>query len=81
MDLDAEGRMQVAPVSAFGLVLVADSLCVLRVEFARTRQQQLNGPPEAVQLVLTPLQAGALAEALSTVAARTLNPPPGAVRN
>ena len=81
MDHDAEGRVQVAPLSAFGLLLAAESLCVLRVEFARTREQQLHGPPDAVQLVLTPVQARALAEGLSSAAAKALKLPLGTARN
>jgi hypothetical protein len=81
VEFDAKGRMQVAPMSGFGLLVVAESLCVLRVEFARTREQQLIGPPDAVQLVLTPAQASTLAEALGTAAARTLSTPSEVTRN
>jgi len=66
MDRDAAGRVRVAPVTGFGLVLVAHSVCMLRVEFARSPDQL--GNPEAVQLALSPVQARALADALLATA-------------
>jgi hypothetical protein len=81
MDRDAKGRISVAPMTGFGLVLVAESVCMLRLEFVRTREQQLNGTPESVQLALTPAQAQALAAALVATAKEGYAAPPDAVVN
>src|SRR3954454_24394482 len=57
MDRDANGRIPLAPLTGFGLVLVAESVRMLRLEFVRTREQQRHGTPDSIQLALTPAQA------------------------
>jgi hypothetical protein len=56
-------------------------VCILRLEFVRTREQQLNRTPESVQLALTPAQAQALADALVATAKEGYAAPPDAVVN
>jgi hypothetical protein len=77
---DANGTIPAAVVTGFGLVLVADAACLLRLEFART-PEQLEGTREFVQLALSPVQAQALADALAATAKAGCSRPPNAVVN
>jgi len=81
MNSDANGRIPVAPVTGFGLGLFGESVCMLRLEFVRSREQQLNGTPDFVQLALTPVQAQTLADALVATANEAYAAPPNRVAN
>ena len=81
MNRDSNGRISVAPVTGFGLGLFGESVCMLRLEFVRTREQQLNGRPDFVQLALTPAQAQTLADALVATANDAYAARPNAIVN
>ena len=80
VDRDSAGRITVAPVTGFGLTLVAGTICLLRIEFART-PEQLRGTREAVQLGLTPDQALRLARELTATAKAAVRPTFGKLKN
>ena len=81
MDRDANGRIPLAPLTGFGLVLVAESVCMLRLEFVTTREQQRHEPPDSIQLALTPAQARTLADTLLATAKEGYAARPDAVVN
>ena len=81
VDRDREGRIAVVPLTGFGLSLVKETVCLLRVEFARTPDQLKGETREAVQLALTPEQALRLAQELTITAHQAVKPPMKKLRN
>jgi hypothetical protein len=67
-DTDEEGRVAVCPLVRFGITVVAQTVCAMRLEFARTPDQLRGGPHDGVQLVLTHTQLIELVKALSGAA-------------
>lgn len=77
---DEAGLITLRPLSGYETAVVAGTACALRLEHVSGRE----GVPEpsVLQLVLTPVQARALAGALTRMADRAeAPPPPGTLKN
>jgi hypothetical protein len=66
-ETDKDGNVVLAPLISFHAAPAGETLCVVRIEFART-QAQLAGGPEHLQLAMTPVQARTLADDLLKIA-------------
>jgi hypothetical protein len=75
-DVDGKGGISVCPLTRWSTGQAFDSLCLLRVEFATTRDVFPKGD-RAAQLVLTPRQAFDLAADLKRAAENLMKPTEG----
>jgi hypothetical protein len=66
-ETDDQGNIVLAPLIGFHAAPAADTLCVVRIEFART-PAQLAEKAEHLQLAMTPVQARMLAGDLLKIA-------------
>jgi hypothetical protein len=73
-DLDAIGQVILRPMTGYTVAPVAESAILARIEYVET-QEQLKTGGKAIQLVMTPPQALALAEVLTRQANRILGLP------
>jgi hypothetical protein len=66
-ETDKQGNVVYAPLIGFHAAPAADTLCMVRIEFART-PAQLAERAEHLQLAMTPVQARQLANDLLKIA-------------
>ena len=77
-EMNKEGIINVCPLVRFGITIVGQTVCAVRLEFARTPDQLRDGTHDGVQLVLTHTQLMELAKALSGAAHHIVTSrPPG----
>jgi hypothetical protein len=80
-DTNNDGKVTVCPLVRFGINVIGQTVCAIRLEFARTPNQLRDGPQEGVQLVMTHPQLIALAKALSEAATHIVTSRPAGAPN
>jgi hypothetical protein len=75
-ETDERGNVVYASLTAFHAAPAAETLCMVRIEFARISEQGAD-KPEHLQLAMTPVQARMLAGDLIQIAEKIDSREPG----
>lgn len=76
-ELDENGEVVMKPVTGWKIAPVAGIAVLLAIQYVETPAELETGDSKSIQLVLTPQKCLELAEVLTRVAKRILEPQPG----